>query len=78
LGGSVHAIKKSSKFASREIELKVNADKNKYMIMSRDQNAGRSHRIETDNSSFEIVEEFKYFGINLTNKILYRKKLRAD
>jgi len=48
------------------------------MIISRDQNAGRSHRIENDNSPFEMMEEFKYFGINLTNKILYRKKLRAD
>jgi len=47
------------------------------MIMSRVQNAGRSHNIKLDNSSFEMVEEFKYFGITLTNKILYRKKLRV-
>ena len=28
------------------------------MIMSGDQNAGRSHSIKIDNSSFERVEEF--------------------
>jgi hypothetical protein len=38
-----------------------------YMIMSRDQNAGRSRSVKTDNSSFEKVEEFKYLGPTLTN-----------
>jgi len=38
------------------------------MIMSRDQNAGRSHNIKTDDSSFERVEQFKYLGTTLTNK----------
>ena len=31
----------------------------KYMVMSRDQNAGRSHDIKNDNSSFERVEHFE-------------------
>jgi hypothetical protein len=39
----------------------VNGDKTKYMVMFRDQNAGRSRIIKIDNSSFERVEEFKYF-----------------
>ena len=54
--------------ASKEIGLEVNADKTKYMVMSRDQNAGRSHSIKTDNISFERVEDFKYLGTILTNK----------
>jgi len=33
-----------------------------------DQNAGRSHSIKTDNSSFERLEEFKYLGTTLTNQ----------
>jgi hypothetical protein len=46
----------------------VNADKTKYMIMTRDQKAGRSHCIKIDTSSFEKVEQFKYLGKNLKNK----------
>jgi hypothetical protein len=40
----------------------VNADKTKYVVMSRDQNAGRSHNIKLDNSSFERKNQFKYLG----------------
>jgi hypothetical protein len=47
------------------------------MVMSQDQNVGRSHNIHTDNSSFERVEEFKYLGAILTNQMLFRKKFRA-
>ena len=36
----------------------TNADKIKHMIMSRDQNAGRSYSMKTDNNSIERVEEF--------------------
>ena len=42
--------------ASKEIGLEVNADKTKFMGMSRDQNAGRSHNMRTDNKSFEKME----------------------
>jgi len=54
--------------ASKEIGREVNADKTKYMVMSRDQTAGQSHSVKTDNSSFERVEEFKYLGTTLTNQ----------
>jgi hypothetical protein len=47
--------------------LEVNGGKTKYMIMSRNQNAGQSHKIKT-NRSFEKVKQFKYFGTNLTNQ----------
>jgi len=50
--------------ARKEIELEVSADKTKYMVTSRDQNAGRSHNMKIDNRSFERVEEFKYLGTN--------------
>ena len=49
------ALKKNTEasvVASKETGLEVNADKTKYMVMSRDQNAGRSHRRKVDNSSF--------------------------
>ena len=45
--------------ATKEIGLEVNADKTKYMVMSREQTAGLSHTMKVDNSSIERVEEFK-------------------
>ena len=63
MGGSVHTLKVNAEalvVASKGIGLEVNADKTKYMVMSRDQNAGRSHNIKIDNSLFERVGEFKY------------------
>ena len=54
--------------ASKEIGLEVNADKTKYMVMSRDQNAGRSHGIKVDKSSFGRVH---IFGNNLNKSKFY-------
>jgi len=81
LGGSAHTIKENTEalvVATKEIGLEVNADKTKYMIMSRNQNAGRSHSMKIDNSSIERVEESRCLGTTLTNENLFRKKLRAD
>jgi len=63
----------------REIRLEVSADKAKYMVMSRDQNAGSIHSLRIDNSTFERVEEFKYLGTTLThqNSIAEEIKLLA-
>jgi len=66
LGGYVHTIKKNAEalvIASKD-SLEVNADKTKYMVTPRDQDAGRSHNIQIDNSYFERVEEFNYLGTN--------------
>ena len=63
LGRSIHTRKKNTEalvVASKEIGLEVNADKTKYMVTSQDQNAGHSHNMKTDNSSFERKEQFKH------------------
>ena len=54
--------------ATREIGMEVSADKTKYMVVSRDQNAGRIHSVRIDNNTFERVEEFKYLGTTLKNQ----------
>jgi hypothetical protein len=49
LGGSIHIIRKSTEallIASKETGLEVNAEKTKYMVMSRDQNAGQNGNIQ--------------------------------
>jgi len=48
LGGSIHTLRENAEAlvaATREIGLKVSADKTKYMVMSRDQNAGQNHSV---------------------------------
>ena len=72
LGGSIYTIKKYTETlvtASKEIGLEVNADKTKYMVMSRVQDAGRSNNINTNNRSFERMEVFKYLGIIFKSKL---------
>jgi len=52
LGGSIHTLKENGEAlvaATRENGLEVSADKTKYMVMSRDQNAGRIHSVRIDN-----------------------------
>jgi len=46
------------------------------MVMSRDQNAGQSHNINTDNKSFERVEQFKYMGTNLMNQNSIQEEIK--
>ena len=55
----------------------VNTDKTKYMVMSRDQNAGRSHNIKSDNTSFEKMEEFKYLGTTLTYQNSIQEEIKS-
>jgi len=78
-GGSVHTIKENAEtliVASKEIGLEINADKTKYMVMSRDQNAGQSHNMKIDSMSFERVEEFKYLGTTLTIQNSIQEEIR--
>ena len=71
-GGSIHTIKKNTEallVCSKQIGIEVNIDKTKYMVMSRDQNAGRSHNIKIYNNSLKCVEEFKYWETTYQNFI---------
>ena len=80
LGGGIHNLKENAEAlvaATREIGLEVSADKTKYMVMSRDQNAGRIHSVRIDNSIFESVEEFKYFGTTLTNQNSIAEEIKS-
>jgi hypothetical protein len=54
--------------ASKEISLEVNAEKTKYLVMSRDQNAEQNGNILISNTFFETVEQSKCLGTTLTNK----------
>jgi hypothetical protein len=69
--GNLLSVKENAEalvVATKAIGLEVNADKTKYMVMARDQNAGRNHNMKIGNSSIERVEELKYLGTTLTNQ----------
>jgi hypothetical protein len=80
LVGSVHTLKENAEVmvvASTEIGLEVNADKTYYIVMSRDQNAGRSNSTKSYNSSFERAKEFKYLGTTLTDQNSIHEEIKS-
>jgi hypothetical protein len=79
LGRKRPTLKKNTKAlvdASKEVGLEANADKTKYMVMSRDQNAGRCHNIKIDNSSYERLEELKYLGTTITDQNSVQEEMK--
>ena len=80
LGGSIRTVKGNAEalvVATKETGLEENADKTKYMVMSREQTAGLSHTMKIDNSSIERVEEFKYLGTTSTNQNSIQKEIKS-
>jgi hypothetical protein len=63
--------------ASKEIGLEVNAEKTKYMVMSRDQNVGQNVNVQRGNKSFETVEQFKYLGTTPTNQNSFHEEIKS-
>jgi len=79
VGGSIHTLKENAEAlvaATREIGLEVSADKTKYMVMSRGQNAERILRVRIDNITFERVEEFKYLGTTITKQNSIQEEIK--
>jgi hypothetical protein len=67
LGDNIDTIKKNTETlidVSKEVDLEVNAEKTKYMLLSCHWNLGQSHDIKVANKSFEnvTVEMFKDLG----------------
>jgi hypothetical protein len=71
LGDSVNTIKENLETfleVSRDIGLEINAEKTKYMIMSRHPTSGQNQNKRIPNESFENVAKFTYFGTTITNQ----------
>jgi hypothetical protein len=79
LGDNIDAINKNMETlidASKEVGLEVNTEKTKYMLLSRDQNAGQSHDIKIANNRFENVAKFRYLGTTITNQNLIQQEIK--
>jgi hypothetical protein len=77
-GGSVHIINKNTEtlvVIRKEIALKVNAEKTKYVVMFREENAGQNYNIIRNSKSFERVKQFKYLGTILKNQNSFQKEI---
>jgi hypothetical protein len=78
-GGNIDSIKKNTKIlidASKKVVVQVNADRTKYMLLSRHQNAEQNHNIKTGDISFENVAQFKYLGTTLTIQNLIQEETK--
>jgi hypothetical protein len=67
---SINTIKENTETlseAARDVGLEINAERTKYMIMSRHPNSGQNQNIRTANELFESVAKFKYLETTLTN-----------
>jgi hypothetical protein len=79
LGGDIDTIKKNTETesdASKEVGLEINVEKIKYMLLSRQQNAGQNRDIKRANRSYENVSQFKYLGTTVTNQNLIQEEIK--
>jgi hypothetical protein len=79
LGDNIDTIYKNTETltdGSKEVGLEVTVEKTKYMLVSRDQNAGQNRDIKIVNRSFENVSQFKYLGTKATYPNMIEEEIK--
>jgi hypothetical protein len=61
---------------SKEVDLEVNPEKTKYILLSRHQNAGQNHNIKIGNRSFENVAQLRYLKTTVINQNLIQEEIK--
>jgi hypothetical protein len=81
LGDNRNTINKNTQsliYASKEVGPEVNVEKTKYMLVSRNQNAGQTREIIKRGKRFEKLSQFKYLGARVTNQNLIQEEIKGS
>jgi hypothetical protein len=71
MSDSINTIKENTETileVSGDIDLEINPEQTKYMVMSRHPNSGQNQNIRIANELFKKVAKFKYLGTTLTSQ----------
>jgi hypothetical protein len=79
LGDKIDTMKRNTETlidASKEVGLKINVEKPKYMLLSLHQNVGEIRDIEIGDIPFANMSQFRYLGMTVTNQNLIQEKIK--
>jgi hypothetical protein len=79
IGRNIRSVRKDTEglVAFKEIGLEVDAEKTKYMVMSRHQNALKNQNITRSNKCLEKLEQFKCLETNLTVRNSFHEDMKS-
>jgi hypothetical protein len=81
LGDNIDTIKKNTETliaVSKEVDLEINVEKIKYMLLSRHQNGGKNRNIKNSKRLSENVSQVKYLGTTITNQNLIQVEIKSS
>jgi hypothetical protein len=79
LGDNLDTIKKNKETlidASKKVDLEINVEKPKYMLLSGDHNAGQNQDVQIANTLFENVSQFESLGMTVINQNLIHDEIK--
>jgi hypothetical protein len=80
LGDNIDTIRKNTETlidVSKEVGLEINAEKTKYMLLSRHRNVGQNQDIKIANRSFGNVSQFKYLRNQNLIQVEIKRRLNS-